>query len=329
MRRHYFYTLLYVLFYSLTASGQALPVTEVFNYAVGSNLGGQGGWVNQNIGNEVLVQTGNLSYTGLLLSTGNSVSLVGAGIDPQLPFTSQSGNTVYASFIFRVTNLSTLTDPNGGYFAGFGQSTTVFGGTVWLRAAGGKFNIGINKATSETENTWLSTNFDTNTDVFVVIAYDLAIGEARIWVNPAPDDLEAASPPTPNGTASLNTTRTSLSRFFLRQDSATETPSIVFDELRIGTDWATVTPKDPTFSLEDKFKDRFVVFPNPATNGFVNITSSSQSPKDIHVYDVLGKLLIKQTISGSRLNIQNLKAGVYILKVAQDGRSETKKLVIR
>ncbi len=328
MKRLYFYTF-FTIFLNFYANGQALPITEVFNYVIGTNLGGQGGWVNQNTGDEVLVQTGNLSYSGLLLSTGNSVSFAGGGIDPQLPFNAQSGNTVYASFIFRVTDLSTLTDPNGGYFAGFGQTATVFGGTVWLRTAGTQFNIGINKATSLTENTWLPTNFDTGTDIFVVIAYDLAIGKARIWINPAPGDLEAVSPPTPDGTANLNTTRSSLNRFFLRQDSVTETPAIVFDELRIGTDWATVTPKDTTFSLEDKFKDRFVVFPNPATNGFVNITSGSQAPKDIHVYDVLGKLLIKQTISGSRLNIQNLKAGVYILKVTQDGRSETKKLVIR
>lgn len=327
MKRLYFYTLLSVLL-NFSANGQALPITEVFNYAVGSNLGGQGGWVNANTGDEVILQAGSLSYTGLKLSSANSVSFAGAGIDPQLGFDAQSAKTVYASFIFRVTDLSTLTDPNGGYFAGFGQSATVFGGTVWLRTAGTQFNIGINKATSTTENTWLSTNFDLNTDIFVVIAYDLVAGEARIWIDPAPGDLEAVSPPTPDGTANLNTTRTSLNRFFLRQDSTSETPAIVFDELRVGTDWASVTPQN-TASLEDKFKNGFVVFPNPATNGFVNITSGSPSPKDIHVYDVLGKLLIKQTISGTRLNIQNLKAGVYIMKVAQDGHTETKKLVIR
>lgn len=128
MKQFYVFTLLSVLFYVPTAKGQALPLTEVFNYAVGSNLGGQGGWVNVNSGDEVTVQSGNLFYEGLYMSTANSVTFSGAGIDPQLPFESQSGNTVYASFIFRVTDLSTLTDTNGGYFAGFGQSTTVFGG---------------------------------------------------------------------------------------------------------------------------------------------------------------------------------------------------------
>lgn len=330
MRKIYFYTLLPVFLTLFSANGQTLPVTEVYNYAIGSNLGGQGGWVNVNMGDEVLVQSGSLSYAGLLLSTGNSVGFAGVGIDSQLVFSQQSGNTVYASFIFRVTDLSTLTNVSGGYFAGLGQSSTVFGGTVWLRTAGAQFNIGINKATATTENTWLPVNFDINSDIFVVIAYDLTVGEARIWVNPDPSDLETPSAPVPDGVATLNTTRTSLDRFFLRQDSATETPSIVFDELRVGTNWAEVTPKDPTFSLEDKFlKDHFVVFPNPATNGFVNITSASQSQKEIFVYDVLGKLLIKQNLSGTRLNVQNLKAGIYILKIAQDGRTETKKLVIR
>lgn len=328
MRKIYFYTLLPVFLTLFSANGQTLPVTEVFNYAIGSNLGGQGGWVNVNSGDEVLVESGSLSYTGLLSSTGNSVGFAGAGIDPQLSFDTQTGNTVYASFIFKVTDLATLTNTDGGYFAGFGQSSTAFGATTWLRTVGTQFNIGVNKATGLADNTWLPTLFGTNQDIFVVISYDLVAGSASIWVNPAPADLGAATAPTPSGTAILGTSRTSLSRFFLRQDSTSETPTIVFDELRIGTDWAAVTPAF-TASLEEKFKDSFVVFPNPATNGFVNITSVSQSQKEIFVYDVLGKLLIKQNISGTRLNVQNLKAGIYILKIVQDGHAETKKLVIR
>lgn len=328
MKKLYLLTILFV--FGLLSYGQ-LPQSDFFNYPVGSDLGTQGGWTNLNSGDAVTVLSGNLSYTGLAPSSGNKVGFGGAGIDAQFTFgAAENTGTVYASFIMQVTDLSTLTGPNGGYFTGFGLNATTFAATVWLRSAGTQFNIGINKATSTTDVVWLPTNYNTNEAIFVVIAYSFGSGNSDIWVNPADTSLGQSSAPASDATATLGTTRSSLERFFLRQDSTNETPGMEVDELRIAKDWAGVTPSN-TLSLSEKAfqKDFFTVFPNPATSGYVNISSASALQKDIEVYDVLGKRILSRSITGNRLEIGTLRSGVYILKITQDNRTETKKLVVR
>lgn len=324
------YLLVFSFAISLLSYGQ-LPKSDFFNYPVGSDLGSQVGWTNVNSGDLVTVSAGNLSFTGLAPSSGNKVGFSGAGIDPQLLFgTPENNGTVYASFIIRVTDLSSFTNTAGGYFAGFGLNATTFAATVWLRAVGAQFNIGINKATGIADVNWLAPNFNTNEDIFIVIAYTFGSGNSDIWVNPANTSLGQSPAPAPDATANLGTTRSSLSLFFLRQDSTTETPGMEVDELRIAKDWAGVTPPN-TLSLEDRTfqKDFFTVFPNPASAGYVNISSASALQKDIEVYDVLGKRILSRSITGNRLEIGTLRSGVYILKITQENRTETKKLVVR
>jgi hypothetical protein len=76
-------------------------------------------------------------------------------------------------------------------------------------------------------------------------------------------------------------------------------------------------------------QSRFSIYPNPATNGFVNITSKFAGAKKVTVYDVLGKELINTTLTGDRLNISALNSGVYILNITQQNASVTKKLVVK
>ena len=242
MKKIYF--LLFTLI-SLTSFGQStLPYYEPFNYTVSSNLGGQGNWVNLNSGDEVLVNSGNLSYTGLQASTGNSVIFSSNGFDPQQTITNQSTGIVYSSFIFKVTDLSTLTNANGGYFLGLAQTSTSFAATVWLKTNGVGFQIGINKSTGVADTQYLPTIYDINTEYFVVIAYDLGTTKtASIWVNPSSSDLGIAVAPVASTSTTTGTTnRTAIDRVFLRQDSGTETPTIIIDELRVGLSWSDVTP---------------------------------------------------------------------------------------
>lgn len=75
----------------------------------------------------------------------------------------------------------------------------------------------------------------------------------------------------------------------------------------------------------------FSIYPNPATNGYVNIVSKSASaePKEIFIFDVLGKEIIKTILKNDRLDISALKSGIYILKVIQGQTTVTKKLIIK
>ena len=73
------------------------------------------------------------------------------------------------------------------------------------------------------------------------------------------------------------------------------------------------------------------IYPNPVNSGqnVISITSKRNAIKHIEFYDVLGKRIFTSNIIGRELNISNLSKGVYILKITENAKSETRKLVIR
>ncbi|HLV93440.1 MAG TPA: T9SS type A sorting domain-containing protein, partial [Aequorivita sp.] len=73
----------------------------------------------------------------------------------------------------------------------------------------------------------------------------------------------------------------------------------------------------------------FSVYPNPASNGYVNISSKISGEKNVSIFDVLGKEIIKTKMLGETLNISALSRGIYILKVEQGKTSTTVKLVVK
>jgi hypothetical protein len=71
------------------------------------------------------------------------------------------------------------------------------------------------------------------------------------------------------------------------------------------------------------------VYPNPVTDGTLYITSNSTSEKAIAMFDVLGKQVLNSKTSNSAVNVSDLKGGVYFIKISEDGKTDTKKLVIK
>jgi len=89
---------------------------------------------------------------------------------------------------------------------------------------------------------------------------------------------------------------------------------------------------DPALTFipaEDQGGNPFSIYPNPVTKGFVFITSESAEPKEIHIFDVLGKEIIRTSLKGNRLDVSVLESGIYILKVVQGKSSITKKLIVK
>ncbi len=325
-----FYALSFILLSTLSFGQAALPYYESFNYTSGSNLNGQGNWTGAAATpDDALISSGNLSYTGLLSSTGNSVTIGSNGFDPQQTVTNQTSGVIYSSFIFKVTDLATLTDAAGGYFYGFASTSTTFASTVWLKTSGAGFQIGLNKATTIADTQYLSTVYNLNTEYFIVIAYDLGTTKtSSIWISPLSSDLGIATAPTATLSTTTGTTdRTNIDRVFLRQDSATETPTIIIDELRVGLSWASVTPKAP-LSIKQNAIAGLSVYPNPVTNGTLYITSNSNEAKTVAVYDILGKQVLNTKTSNNAVNVSNLKGGTYIVKITEEGKTDTKKLII-
>lgn len=75
--------------------------------------------------------------------------------------------------------------------------------------------------------------------------------------------------------------------------------------------------------------DGFKLYPNPVTDGKVFISTSDDAPKQIAIYDVLGMQVLETKISGTELLLNNLDAGVYVLRVYQNNNVATRKLIVK
>lgn len=70
------------------------------------------------------------------------------------------------------------------------------------------------------------------------------------------------------------------------------------------------------------------IYPNPVTNGKFFISTDANSEKSVAIFDVLGKQVLKTTATES-VNVSNLNAGVYIVKITEEGKTATRKLIIK
>lgn len=86
--------------------------------------------------------------------------------------------------------------------------------------------------------------------------------------------------------------------------------------------------EDLTLGVNQNQIEGLKIYPNPVTNGTFYINTNTDSTKEVVVYDVLGKQVIK-TSTTNAVNVSNLKGGVYIVKITEDGKTATRKLVIK
>lgn len=80
-------------------------------------------------------------------------------------------------------------------------------------------------------------------------------------------------------------------------------------------------------SLKDNNIEGLAIYPNPATDQ-INIASNGIGTKQVTIFDLVGKKVI-ETSTNQTVNVSGLKAGIYLVNVQQDGKSATRKLVIK
>ncbi|MCO6162035.1 T9SS type A sorting domain-containing protein [Flavobacterium sp. NRK F7] len=87
-----------------------------------------------------------------------------------------------------------------------------------------------------------------------------------------------------------------------------------------------------TFTLSTKsFNaiDGLKMYPNPLTGNTLNFSSNANAAMTVQVYDVLGKEVVKGNVTNNTFNTGNLKAGIYIVKITEEGKTATRKLVVK
>jgi len=223
------------------------------------------------------ITAGSLTATGLPASAGNSVmfdtSQLGAA-RVAIPDGPASGPRYYWSGLFRVNTLGNLrpislaSATNGVYMAAF--NTTVgpqasLPGSVGalllvrpdfevtpLEPKPDSYQLGTSATPNNNDRVWASSSPQAvGSTVFLVASYESVTGTnndiVKMWINPAPSTFGIAEDMLPAETLlSQNPVGADLSTvasFVLRNNPNIydETTNWQFDELRIGTTWASVT----------------------------------------------------------------------------------------
>lgn len=227
---------------AVTGAVTAAPTAELlfeenFEYAEAALLTDNGWAVTGNPATPVLtVSSPNLSYTGYIPNSGNSVALAVSGQDVNHTFTAQTTGSVYASALVNVTSSQT----NGDYFLHFGQSTigTTFRTRVFVKKdTDTTFKFGISFAGSSVVYT--DTNYLVGTPQLLVMKYTFVSGAsndvAQLFVNPVISETE----PTPTIQATdTNSDFTNVGTIAIRQGSASNSAVLRIDGIRVTNDWA-------------------------------------------------------------------------------------------
>lgn len=293
------------------------------------------------------VTSGTITITGVNEGTDFTVTFNGNPTDSSCDFTRNISSPSCISSVCAnpgdiiiteiMQNPSIVNDGDGEYFEVYnttGNSINLIGWTI-SDAGSDSHTITSDLIVAPMDYAILGINSNTGTNGGVTVDYqyadfNLANGDDEIIISCTSTVIDEVAYdggpnfPDPNGasmelsTAALNSTDNDSSSNW---GAATST----FGSGDLGTPGVV-----NDFTLSNKTFDiaGFNMYPNPTSLGYVNITAKSTSKMDITVFDLLGKQVIKQSVSHT-LDVSGLKAGVYIMKVTQDDAVSTRKLVIK
>jgi len=143
-------------------------------------------------------------------------------------------------------------------------------------------------------------------------------------INPTLSTLSVSTPATLTEVLTELPEGYNFGGFVLRQDDAARTPTINFDELMIMTNLDPLLSA-PAFGAITGLK----MYPNPLSGNILNITSDANASKAVVIYDVLGKQVVNTITANGTVDVAGLNAGVYIVKITEEGKTATRKLVVR
>ncbi len=75
--------------------------------------------------------------------------------------------------------------------------------------------------------------------------------------------------------------------------------------------------------------DGLTMYPNPLKGNTLYLTSNTNATMSVQIFDVLGKEVLKSNVINNAVNVSGLNAGIYIVKVTEEGKTATRKLVIQ
>ncbi|MGA9364325.1 MAG: T9SS type A sorting domain-containing protein [Bacteroidota bacterium] len=229
-----------MLFPESTAQGQVI-LEENFEYTAGTTLISNG-WTAQDAEgtNPILVSPAGLTYGGYLSSgIGNAASLGGAGgEDVNRGFSAVSSGSIYVSFMLSISSAKT----GGDYFLHLRSGTSQYVRVFVKRDASNSLAFGLAKSTDPP--TYTSFNYMLGTTYLLTVKYTVVPLDSNdqvtlfVFTSEVPS-VEPASPEV-GPLVPANKDASSLASVALRQGSASASPALVIDGIRVGTSWNEV-----------------------------------------------------------------------------------------
>lgn len=322
------YLFAFLCFSSFAFAGSPLLI-EDFDYTAGDALTAHN-WSAHSAAttNPILVTSPGLTFTGY---TGSNIGLAAGvnntGQDVNKLFTAQTTGSVYASFLVNASATSTA----GDFFFHFFDPTanTAFRARTFITSQAGQMQVGLtfNAATLPTN---MSTLLNFGETYLFVVKYSINDGalndQVSLYVFKAGDDF--STEPTTPAVGPLTGTAADIvpTGVALRQFDANQ--RITVDGIRVRTEWHL--NDDFTTGLNPLNGNQTIIcYPNPVTDGFVNLVNGGSSIKDVQIFDVLGKKVLNQQTISNRVDVSALNAGIYILKVSANNQTSSSRLVIK
>lgn len=236
-----------IFFATTAASGQAPLLVDDIQYPAGALLI-ENGWASHSgTGtNTISSVSPGLEYSGYPGSgIGNAAGLTVSGEDAHRTFAVQSSGSVYAAVLVNISEAA-INDV-GGYFFHLSPDPigTAFRGRIFARKdKTGNIAFGLSKAgTSVATISSTGFTYSLNTTYLLVMKYTFVDGDANdtveLFINPA---LPGSEPGSATVTAiDVTASDISVGSVALRQGTASTSPTLRADGIRIGTSWASVT----------------------------------------------------------------------------------------
>ena len=84
-----------------------------------------------------------------------------------------------------------------------------------------------------------------------------------------------------------------------------------------------------TLSVVKNQIENFVMYPNPVSNGMLYMSSSSNLNKQVTIYAMNGQQVYSNSLQlEEKMNISNLTRGIYFVRIQEDGKISTRKLIV-
>lgn len=97
------------------------------------------------------------------------------------------------------------------------------------------------------------------------------------------------------------------------------TPQVVSRSL------ADVTLSSSSFDAIEGLK----MYPNPLKGNTLFLTSTANADMSVQIFDLLGKEVLKSDVINNAVNVSKLNSGVYVVKITEEGKTATRKLIIQ